>query len=533
MTDVKVFSGSYVRPGVLFWKDGDKYFLFDQVSLEQFRINKTAYEVLLCCDGKNSFEDIVEYVLKRNISTEREIIRSDVDRFMSILEENGYVLRNTDLKQMFREYVCGSDGDKPRFNPGLLYWEVTNACNRQCVMCYNPSNLLAKDELTLDEGYDLLNQFKEMGGSCVVFTGGEPLLRSEVIKWIERCTEKSIHTEVFTNGTLITPKMAETLKHSGLGYCRVSIHGADAETHDYITGVPGTYELAVQGIKNLVNAGVKVAWSFVANKKNFYQLRKVVEQAIELKCHGIIIGSLDLIGRGALAKELELEPSQESCVWRFLDESIYVYGDRIRFAWGSDMCKDDAWDYYVLNPIAPKPEWKFDKNRYMRYVKNSLCGIGQRSFAVTASGNITPCPALYDVCLGNYRDAAVRTIWENAPQLKVYRNNLLEEFDSCGQCGMRYACVGGCRANAFHGNGSLLGKDNRRCKVQVSRANAELDTSFSFYTEEELSKVKYNVAPSSSKSFLDKLFSNFGSEGTGPWIPYIGVLNRLKINKQI
>nr|WP_296457526.1 PqqD family peptide modification chaperone [uncultured Acetatifactor sp.] len=532
MNDVKNFTGSYVRPGVLFWKDGNKYFLFDQVSLEQFRINKAAYEILMLCDGKSNFDDIVEYVYTNNMPCDHITVRNDVDSFMTVLENNGYLLRNKDLKKMFKNYVCGSRGDVPKFNPGLMYWEVTNACNRQCIMCYNPSNKLGNDELSLEEGYDLLKQFKEMGGSCVIFTGGEPLLRKDVTKWIEYCTENNIHTEIFTNGTLITRQMAERLKESGLGYCRISIHGSDAETHDFITGVSGTYDLAIQGIKNLVEAGIKVAWSFVANRKNFVQLRMVVEQAINLKCHGIIIGSLDLIGRGSLAKELELDSSQEATLWRFLDESIYVYGNRIRFAWGSDMCKDEAWEYYVMNPVEPKPEWKFDPNRYMRYVKNSLCGVGQRSFAITANGNITPCPALYDVCLGNYRNHPIKSIWNDAPQLKVFREKLLEEFESCGKCGMRYACVGGCRANAFHGCGSLLGRDNRRCKVQASRARAELDTSMSFYSEEELSKEKYIINKEGTEYFLDKLFSNFGSEGTGPWIPYIGTINKIKMNQR-
>lgn len=528
-----MFLGTYIRPGVLFWKSADKYFLFDQVSLEQFRINKTAYEVLVCCDGKKTFDDIVDYIYANNDINERQTISSDVDRYLTEMENNGYILRNKDLKRMFREYITGADGMQPRFKPGLMYWEVTNACNRNCIMCYNPSHHLGEDEISLEEGLDVLDQFKDMGGSCVVFTGGEPLLRADVIEWIKYCTKKEIYTEIFTNGTLITKHVAEALKEAGLGYCRVSIHGADAKTHDFITGVPGTYDLAIQGIKNLVNAGVKTAWSFVANKINFDQLRTVVEEAIALKCHGVIIGSLDLIGRGSLAKELELDSSQEACLWRFLDESIYVYGDRIRFAWGADMCKDEAWQYYVLNPVKPRPEWKFDANRYMRYVKNSLCGVGQRSFAITANGNMTPCPALYDVCLGNIRTKSMNTIWSEAPQLKAFRERLLEEYEHCGECGMRYACVGGCRANAFHGSGSLLGKDIRRCKVQESRAASELDTSLSFYSREELLQAKYNTNQDDSACFLDKLFSAFGSEGTGPWIPYIGVLNRLKINDQI
>lgn len=526
-----------LRPGVLFWKNGDKYYIFDQVSLEQFRINKSAYEILSQSNGNRSVDEIADHLLKTfkyKNDDAYQYVRNDIMTFIDLMIKKGYMLKDVDLHRAFYDYLRGEDA-QAIFTPGLVYWEVTNACNRNCVMCYNPSSELLKDELTFEQGVKLISELHDMGVSCIIFTGGEPIIRSkDVIGWIKHCSSLNIQTEIFTNGTLITEEIAQELASAGLGYCRVSIHGATDKTHDYVTQVPGSYKLATTGISNLVAADIKTAWSIVANKRNFDELRNVIVNAIKLKCHGVVVGSLDLIGRGALQKELELEPNQEASLWRFLDESICFYGDKIRFSWGSDMCKDEAWEYYVTNPELPQEEWKFDPNHYMRFVKNSLCGVGQRSLAITASGNITPCPALYDIVLGNCKNDNVKSVWENAEPFVEFREKLLEDFEKCGSCGMRYACVGGCRANAFHGDNALFGRDLRRCKVHAKRGAGNLDMNYSFYSQNELDDIdKYINNRNIDKTERIETFNSIISEGKGPWIPYVGIINRIKYKMEV
>lgn len=524
----RIMDKVFLRPGMLFWKSGDNYYLFDQISLEQYRINKEAYNILRYCDGKHSENEISTVLHAEEMSNDKDLMRvisTETHDFLSKMRQEGYLLTETDMHDSFFDYI-GVGGDVNKFRLGLVYWEVTNACNHKCVMCYNPTCDLTEGELTCDEGIALIGQLHEMGVSCIIFTGGEPTIRmDDLICWVKECSRLGVQTELFTNGTLITEEFAYELRAAGLGYCRVSIHGATEKTADTISGIEGSYIRGIQGIENLIRANVSTAWSVVANKKNFHELRDVVEQAITLKCHGVVIGSLDLIGRGALQTELELSPDQEALLWRFLDESIYVYGQKIRFSWGADMCKNEAWEYYVTQPQIPTSKWKYSPDYYMRYVKNSLCGVGQRSCAVTATGNITPCPALYDVVLGNCRKDNINDIWVNSTQLLEFRIKLLEDFEHCGRCGMRYACVGGCRANAFHGDGSLFGRDLRRCKVHNKRASGDLDMSFSFYTDEELNQVNIEAVEESKYS---KWFHTSESEGSGPWIPYMGVVSRIK-----
>lgn len=521
----------YLRPGVLFWKSGENYYIYDQLSLEGICTNKTGYYLLQLMNNSHTKEEIISLFIKEyKIKEEnRERVHSEISEYIEQLKGKQYILEG-DLNEEYNQYIS-QNKNRVRYSPGLVYWEVTVACNGNCVMCYNPPQKPNKDELTLDEGIKFINYLSSIGTKCIIFTGGEPLTKSEnVIRWVEQCTQNGIQTQIFTNGTLITQDIAHRLKEAGLCYCRISIHGSDAEMHDSIMQNPGAFNAAINGMQCLVNEGIPVGWSFVANKRNFNHLRKAAEKAISMKCHGFILGSVDLIGYGSTrAKELVLSADQEGALWNFLDEAIYVLGDKIHFSWGADICKEEAWDYYVLNPQRVSKEWKSDINRYMRYEKNSLCGVGIRSCGITSNGNITLCPATYELSLGNIRKDNLLDIWENAAEFKVFRETRLNDFNHCGSCGMRYACVGGCRANALHQEKSLKGRDMRRCKVHLKRAAGELVTLPSFFTEEELINEKYKL----TENQYDSMFSSLGSEGRGPWVPYSGVQLRTTKNDLI
>lgn len=519
----------YLRPGVLFWKDGNNHYIYDQLALEGICTNGTGYALLKLMDSTRTKDEIIaQFIDDYKITKEcQEKVHSEIEAYIKELEEKNYIVKG-DLKKEYNQYMSNNTDDAG-YAPGLVYWEVTVACNSNCIMCYNPPKSPHMDELTLEEGIEFIDYLGSIGTKNVIFTGGEPLVRAnDVIKWVAHCTKRGIHTEIFSNGILITQDIARRLKEAGLGYCRISIHGSDAQMHDSITQRPGAFDAATNGMQLLIAEGIPVAWSFVANTENFCQVRKAVEKAISLKCHGFMLGSVDLIGYGSTrAKNLVLSPDQEGALWNFLDEAIYVFGDKIRLSWGADLCKDEAWDYYILNPQRVRTEWKKDINRYMRYEKNSLCGVGIRSCGITAKGNITLCPATYDISLGNIREDKLLDVWENAPEFKVFRDRILNEYDHCGECGMRYACVGGCRANAFHQQDSLTGRDMRRCKVHCAREKGELKTLPSFFTKEELINDKFKL----TENQYDAMFASIESEGRGPWIPYTGVQLRATKNE--
>jgi radical SAM protein with 4Fe4S-binding SPASM domain len=148
----------------------------------------------------------------------------------------------------------------------------------------------------------------------------------------------------------------------------------------------------------------------------------------------------------------------------------------------------------------------------MKYVKNSICGTGVRSIGVNAEGKYIPCPAMPQTVIGDALCEKIEDVWQR-PQMKVFRTKTLEKFDSCGECGLRYACFGGCRAHALAATGSLTACDQGYRKGFSWLKEHSFDEVPSFYSAEEVGRV---VQPRLSGEHKESV----EIEDLGPWVPY-------------
>ena len=90
---------------------------------------------------------------------------------------------------------------------------------------------------------------------AIAFSGGEPLVRPDILELARYAAEQGIYVAMATNATLITKEKAKEMKEAGINFVQISLDGASAETHDTFRGVPGMFEKTVQGIKNCVEQG--------------------------------------------------------------------------------------------------------------------------------------------------------------------------------------------------------------------------------------------------------------------------------------
>ena len=132
--------------------------------------------------------------------------------------------------------------------PTTLSFDITYRCNLRCTMCraWQLADHTDRPELSAEEIVRVIGEFREcLGIREVRFLGGEPLLRHDLPDIIGKVSS-SLFTEIVTNGTLLTPALAERLVESGLHHIRFSIDGP-AEIHDGMRG-KGTFEKASRGI---------------------------------------------------------------------------------------------------------------------------------------------------------------------------------------------------------------------------------------------------------------------------------------------
>lgn len=174
--------------------------------------------------------------------------------------------------------------------PRVVQVEVTNLCNLRCVMCdrwkWAEEDRGASDVLSTSVLFNLFDEFASMGVERVLLTGGEPLIRGDFGALIRRISDLKMSTTIFTNGTLMDREKARTLAAANAVVC-FSVDGL-AEAHNKIRGVPETFDKALRGIQNLVQARRggqfrgSVTISFTVQKSNIDDVVPMLSVANEV-----------------------------------------------------------------------------------------------------------------------------------------------------------------------------------------------------------------------------------------------------------
>jgi len=186
----------------------------------------------------------------------------------------------------------------------VVVWNVGQRCNLKCVHCYSHSHDREyAGELSTQEGKDLIEDLAHFGSPVILFSGGEPLLRKDLLDLGLLATDLGMRAVISTNGTMITPKKAQDLKRIGLSYVGVSLDGME-ETNDRFRGVRGAFKAAINGIRHCQNAGIKVGLRFTINRRNAADVPRIFDLIEMENIPRVCFYHLVYAGRGsALIKE--------------------------------------------------------------------------------------------------------------------------------------------------------------------------------------------------------------------------------------
>ncbi len=191
----------------------------------------------------------------------------------------------------------------------VVVWNVTKACNLKCIHCYASADQSPSSyELTTEEGFTLLEDLAKFGVPVILFSGGEPLVRPDIINLIKKAVELNLRVVVSTNGTLIDKNMAKEFKKLGVSYVGISLDGV-GEIHDKFRGVKGAFEKVVDAVENCLKENLKVGLRFTINKFNVKEIPKIFKLVREMKIPRLCFYHLVYTGRGAnlVKQDLTLE----------------------------------------------------------------------------------------------------------------------------------------------------------------------------------------------------------------------------------
>ena len=188
----------------------------------------------------------------------------------------------------------------------VVVWNVTRACNLRCMHCYaKAQRQRGPDELTHEEGIALLDDLADFGVPVVLFSGGEPLVRPDLVDLARHAVKRGMRAVISTNGTLISKEKAEELKDIGLSYVGVSLDGMK-EVNDRFRGKKGAFDEALEGIRNCKCVGLKVGLRFTINKMNAKEIPRIFELLEQEDIPRVCFYHLVYAGRGSDLVEADL-----------------------------------------------------------------------------------------------------------------------------------------------------------------------------------------------------------------------------------
>lgn len=181
----------------------------------------------------------------------------------------------------------------------VVVWNVTRACNLKCIHCYAHAVSRSREtELTTEQAKTMIDDLAQFGVPVLLFSGGEPLVRPDLVELARYAVAKGMRAVISTNGTLITREKAKELKSVGLSYVGVSLDGMEA-INDQFRGKKGAFREAMQGIRNCQDAGLKVGLRFTINRMNMDEVSRIFDLLEASNIPRVCFYHLVYAGRGS------------------------------------------------------------------------------------------------------------------------------------------------------------------------------------------------------------------------------------------
>jgi 12,18-didecarboxysiroheme deacetylase len=330
----------------------------------------------------------------------------------------------------------------------VVVWNVTRRCNLKCVHCYSHSeDIDYTGELTKEQGIDLLNDLADFGVPVILFSGGEPLIRPDILDLMKHAASRGMRAVISTNGTLIDEKMARSLKQIGLSYVGISLDGLE-KTHDEFRRIPGTYSRVMRAIRNCKDSGLKVGLRFTINKRNFHEIPGIFDLVELEKIPRICFYHLVYSGRGAQLIEEDLTHEETRRVVNTImarTSRLHDKGMPVEVL-TVDNHADGPFLYLKLLGENPEKAAQVIELLQMNEGNNSGRGIG----CVSWNGNVHPDQFWRHLTLGNILDKPFSRIWtdpENEFLMKL-KDKKSYVTGRCAKCKWLKICGGNFRVRA-------------------------------------------------------------------------------------
>jgi radical SAM protein with 4Fe4S-binding SPASM domain len=344
--------------------------------------------------------------------------------------------------------------------PYVISWNLTYRCNLACEHCYldaggNPQvgteNFADRSELSTTECFEVIDQIASFAPECLtILTGGEPLLRRDILEIVRRASDRGLWVVVGTNGVRITENVARRLADAGGRGLSISLDALDANRHDRFRMVRGAWQNTVDGAAILNRTGLPFIVQTTAGAHNVGELEAIADFAHDrLAAKVWNLYFLVPTGRGQFVSDIT--PAQYDEVLLSLYRIQQKYNGRM-------LVNAKCAPHYIKTVLEHGAAHGDNSASRIRTYSGGAggCPAGTHYMGIRPNGDVTPCPYL-PVFAGTLRKSTLSDLWTSSDLFEGIRRRTTLG-GRCGECEMSAQC-GGCRARAYGMTGDLMAED--------------------------------------------------------------------------
>lgn len=417
-------------------------------------------------DAKD-IDSMVDSLLKIYEGVSRDELKSDFVQFVQDLSKHGFVIIGEDIEtieKLDKDFSYADNNNKT--NSSIFYqetdqkvglstqdyfleeiqgtpkianlqFELTSRCNERCIHCYIPNG-------KKNNGFDMpsakvksiIDEFVEMGGLFVTFSGGEVFMHKDLLALVKYCREKDLKISILSNLIALKDEDIPVLKEANLSIIQVSLYAVDPAVHDKITTVPGSCLKTKDAIEKLVAADIPVQISCPIMKTNKDSYVDVVKYGnsldIKVQTDYIMMARADLTTDN-LDQRLSL-PEVEVLLRNIIEHDID----------------------YRRNTLKKVPRSESMIIDFEKFKHQPLCGVGYDNCCITSNGDVYPCAGWQQYVLGNVYTQSLQEIWENSEKIKKLRKVTEGSFPKCLSCEAYDFCARCLVRNYNESNGDMF-----------------------------------------------------------------------------
>ncbi|MHB8136112.1 MAG: radical SAM protein [Anaerolineaceae bacterium] len=296
---------------------------------------------------------------------------------------------------------------------------ITYRCNNDCTHCYNARNRKFP-ELSTDEWYRIIDKLWDLGIPHLVFTGGEPTLRSDLPNLITYAEKKGQITGINTNGRKLADRsFLKSLVDAGLDHIQITLESSDPEIHDQMVNRTGAWQQTISGIRNAVSEKIYFMTNTTMLATNVETIPQTLDLLAELMVPTVGLNALIYSGKGKNVGT-GLEEKDLSNLLEIAKKKTNLNNQKLIWYTPTEYCN--------FNPIS-----------------NDLgvkgCTAALYNMCIEPDGSVLPCQSYYQ-SLGNILSDSWVSIWDHSLSRQLReRNNLPIK---CNGCDLVNECGGGC-----------------------------------------------------------------------------------------